>query len=742
MHKRPAGKIRLYTRAAKVSQFEILCRVYGITPTVGLFRCFYVNSKKNGWMSFIKRSDKSPIWIFSLSFTPQIPLSVDKLFDEGGSGTQTKQGDFAGGGGEQGINIQPFTKTTDTIAEDVIPLQPRRQKKRKTAAAEVGGSSHPPKKLREDHETPNGPPIDGKSRSSVLVMTAVTTTTPTADPDVIVKEKTVKPSMFASNSSSAGGADPDAGEEQIHPPFHSKHDRHLSETHWLRSIGARTPFKDQYQVDDSTNTTNNEVTPGKIRKNTSIRISSTSGRRIGIKHGGFNSFLFHNHIRISRGVVVVTAVITRTEDLTRESASASTTLTPECKHDRHLSETHWLRSIGARTPFKDQYQDEVNALNERNTILEKERNALDVKVTDLEAAVVHELQVSSSGLKEKLANYENLTERLEEFQDAQLKVVNDKFDKLCTDFVEMTLHLKERFYRHFLTTIVGRRWLLTYGMELAIVKCLNSPEYLSTLEEAISKAIEKGIVEALISILRLEEHLAERLGLNESQPHAEQLMVPIYHSPEQTVVGAYALSLALDVSDARVRRIRENIERHQSFLHSVFIPFAEPFFAAALTFTEGTSATAPGTTTALSTTFVSASSIPPISTDDYDAVRLDGQEGAGVESQAIADGNADPFANIDDVDLNVFHVFIPFAEPFFAAALTCTEGTSATAPGTTTALSTTFVSASSITPISTDDYDAVRLDGQEGAGVESQAIANGNADPFANIDDVDLNVFQ
>ncbi|GJT15418.1 hypothetical protein Tco_0874124 [Tanacetum coccineum] len=41
--------------AAKVSHFEILCRVHGFEPTVGLFRCFYVNSKNKGWMSFSKR---------------------------------------------------------------------------------------------------------------------------------------------------------------------------------------------------------------------------------------------------------------------------------------------------------------------------------------------------------------------------------------------------------------------------------------------------------------------------------------------------------------------------------------------------------------------------------------------------------------------------------------------------------------------------------------------------------------
>nr|GFB45261.1 hypothetical protein [Tanacetum cinerariifolium] len=156
-----------------------------------------------------------------------------------------------------------------------------------------------------------------------------------------------------------------------------------------------------------------------------------------------------------------------------------------------------------------------------------------------------------------------------------------------------------------------------------------------------------------MNILRLEHHLAKRLGLNESQPHADPLMIPIYYSSNKTIVGASTLSLALDVSDAQVWRIRENIASHRSFLHGVFVPLAEPFSAAALTCTKGTSDTTPGTTITLSTTFVSASSIPPISTDDCEVVRLDGQEGTCVDSQAIVDVNADPFANVDDVDLNV-----------------------------------------------------------------------------------------
>nr|GFD37317.1 hypothetical protein [Tanacetum cinerariifolium] len=116
--------------------------------------------------------------------------------------------------------------------------------------------SHPPKKVREDHGTPSGPLIAGKSRFAVQrfiagavlndevrgdpiptlpFVTSSVSVTPEregedhtdsvfcssddscyyhplmADPDVIVKEKITKPSVFSADSSSTGGADPNAG---------------------------------------------------------------------------------------------------------------------------------------------------------------------------------------------------------------------------------------------------------------------------------------------------------------------------------------------------------------------------------------------------------------------------------------------------------------------------------------------------------------------------------------------------
>nr|GEW20181.1 hypothetical protein [Tanacetum cinerariifolium] len=80
----------------------------------------------------------------------ELETIIDKLFDEGGSGSQA----------------------------------PRRQRKKKTIVAEAGGSSHPPKKLMKDHETPSGPLIAGKSRSAVqrLLSKAVLNVEVSGDP--------------------------------------------------------------------------------------------------------------------------------------------------------------------------------------------------------------------------------------------------------------------------------------------------------------------------------------------------------------------------------------------------------------------------------------------------------------------------------------------------------------------------------------------------------------------------------
>ncbi|GJW92403.1 hypothetical protein Tco_0169956 [Tanacetum coccineum] len=301
---------------------------------------------------------------------------------------------------------------------------------------------------------------------------------------------------------------------------------------------------------------------------------------------------------------------------------------------------------------KKSLRDEVKLLKERNAALEKEKGVLDVKVADLAATVkvreqeaadsdalvttvklqndslvdqVRELEASSTGLQEKVTAYEKFVGQLEKFQDDKIKEVNDKLEKLDADVVAMVLHLEEKFYPYLLNTIAGHRWLLTHGMELAFTKCLNSTEYLSTLGATIGRTLtdiaaynpsvkadylaalhhlqsvnffllaelksnKDASTETIMNLLRLEDRLADRLGLTALQPRADQLMVPIHHSPDHRVIGASILSLSLDVSNFRVRKIKENLANRVSALRDVFIPLSEPLSVMALTGMEGTSA--------------------------------------------------------------------------------------------------------------------------------------------------------
>nr|GEU44353.1 hypothetical protein [Tanacetum cinerariifolium] len=559
----------------------------------------------------------------------ELDASVDKLFDEGGSGEQA----------EQGVGIQLVSGGEEFVAKDEVSLQPR-QKKRKTVVlvlnAEVRGDPIPtlpfvtssvsatPEREGEGHtdsvtrlnlRTIGAPP-------SVPVLIAATTVTPTAGP-AMVKEKIVKPSLFSVNLPQL---------ELILP--------------WVV-------------------------------------------------------------LRIFLAVIsslVVSALLSALTRIFRRY---------EFSPPKFFASIHGMEHDQLFTEFNVGAAQQMSLSADESEVLEAIR--LHAKAFKFEA-IERSLQgarlcIWGFAFLSLLLTYLCIFARLHvhELEDAQLKFVNDKFDKLYTDFVEMALHLEERFYPHLLTTIAGHMWLLTYGMELAVAKYLNSSEYLSALGTAIDKAIEKGMqdglaagithgkegrfladvtaynpfaavdyvfalpqlqsvnfslltelklnkdssVETLMNILHLEETVAERLGLNETQPHVDKLMVPIHHSPDQTVIGATALSLSLNVSHAHVQKIRENITNYRSTLRDVFIPLAEPFSAMALKSRGGTSDTVPvtdDTTTTLYMVVASTSTARPISIDDYKV--------AGTDDQATADGNvtdkdANPCPNVDGVELNV-----------------------------------------------------------------------------------------
>ncbi|GJS99377.1 hypothetical protein Tco_0820547 [Tanacetum coccineum] len=95
-----------------------------------------------------------------------------------------------------------------------------------------------------------------------------------------------------------------------------------------------------------------------------------------------------------------------------------------------------------------------------------------------------DLQLSFDELNVKAASLESQKDNLAS-QDEQVKIFSDKVAGLDVELTRMALHLDEEFYPRYLTTIAGRQWILSRGLKLVVMKCLQSPEYLAALGKAI-----------------------------------------------------------------------------------------------------------------------------------------------------------------------------------------------------------------------------------------------------------------
>nr|GEU84461.1 hypothetical protein [Tanacetum cinerariifolium] len=586
MHERPAGKIRLYTRlfdyanfrlplstflvdvhrhfrinisqlfvigAAKVFYFKILCRVYGTVPTVVLFRCFYNNHF---------------FWVDDFAFPTSFLWHTAKH-----------------------MTRDPDPTAADFNAQDYATLVAHpylfwRLLARAMLNAEVGVVAIPtlpfvttsisstPKREDGDHTDfvaePNLCTI--RARSSVPMMTTATAFTSMVDSALVAKEKPVKPSLFSADSSSAGGADPNTG-----------------------------VFSDL---------TGSDFLVGGIR---TIIDPDTDLQKFFASVRGME----HDHLFIEFNVGAA-----RQMSLSAEKTEAT-------EATRLRAQTSNLEAV------EKSLRDELNALKKRNVILEKEQNALDLKVTDLKALVVgkerdrtdlnaqltfvksqndnladqvHELEISSAGLQEKITVYDNCMEKLEKFQDDRMK-----------------------------------RWLLTHGLKLFLIKCLSSSAYLTALRAAISRAIEKGMQSGLADDI---DHGREGKSLANVDASTENIMNVL------CLEGALVDVPGMNDLQPDIEQFKENIAAQRSAFIGVWTPLSEPLSVTSLMGEASTSGVVPAasvTITALSTTFASASSIPPISIDDYEIVGVDGQEGVGMDGRAVVDGNVAPFLNVVDV---------------------------------------------------------------------------------------------
>nr|GEZ78409.1 transposase (putative), gypsy type [Tanacetum cinerariifolium] len=679
MHERPAWKIRLYTRFFEVVNFRLPLSAFFVDKLqhfrINISQLSVIRAAKNDhffWMdefnchalfpwhtakhvtrdpapvaADLNAQDYATIVAYPSSFQKfpkyrwshcsaashypdrddsELEASVDRLFDESCSGNQTQQGDFIKG--EQDANLQLVVKVADIFVENRLLARAVLNAEVRVVATPTlpfvtAFVSTTPEREGGDHIDSMAKPTLCTNRASsfVPVMTTVTTVTSTIDPTSVTKDKLTEPFLFGAGSSSAGGTDPITG------VFSD-----LAGSDFLvgaictvinPDIDLQKFYVPQWSVMNRSRLDDGRICREMVDEFAPLNFYTAEVRM----HAEYNV----EEKRRLKSVVESQSELLKAREEEIESLKARLLL----KEAKAVEAIRLRAKASNFETVEKSLRDETNALWERNIILEKERNALDVKVTELETSAMSK-ECFFYIFMFYLLSCMFLHDR--RYMSRRLPLPDSKKEsRLYADFVEMALHLEEKFYPDLLTTISGCRWLLTYGMELAIANCLKSHEYLFALEAAIGKAIEKGMqdgladgithdasVETVMEILRLEGPLAEKLGLNELQPHVDQLMVPIYSSLNKVVIGATALSLSLDVSISRL------------------------FYALVLTSTEGASDTVTATadiTTALSTTFASASTIAPISVDDYEVM--------GADDQAVVDENVASFPNVDDAELNI-----------------------------------------------------------------------------------------
>nr|GEV13070.1 hypothetical protein [Tanacetum cinerariifolium] len=319
----------------------------------------------------------------------KLDVSFKRLFDEGGSGNQTEQGNSIGG-------------------------------KRKSMIADAGGASHPSKKLKEDHETLSEASVSGKSRSVLkrLLARAV------LNAEVGVASMPTLHFMTASTSSTP---EREGGD-------------HIDSMAGLNLCAIRAPPR--------------------------FIIYSES-----FYHSGTNVAEAEVDYLVKSSVLIMTIVTAITSTVDPASVAKKKLVEP-------FSICADSSSSGGTNPTTGVFSD----LTGNDFFVGVIRTVIDPDTDLHKIYTFNDSKLHAMGKKPPVIGDGSKKVKLQVLSPSHLE-----------HSARMTLYLEEKFYHHLLTTVSDHRWLLTHGMELAIVKCLNSPEYLFSLKVAIGEVIEKGM---------------------------------------------------------------------------------------------------------------------------------------------------------------------------------------------------------------------------------------------------------
>ncbi|GKC96343.1 hypothetical protein Tco_1161785, partial [Tanacetum coccineum] len=144
-----------------------------------------------------------------------------------------------------------------------------------------------------------------------------------------------------------------------------------------------------------------------------------------------------------------------------------------------------------------------NVVSQKDTdisLLDSRASYLKSALDDSQAAcgearsLISSLSSERDGLASEVSTlhsaFRDFKEKMEAQQEEQAQELYNRVAELEAHVMDVSGRLEGEFYPSYLTALAGRRWLLTYGVELAMVKCFKSPEYQGILGHALGRAVD------------------------------------------------------------------------------------------------------------------------------------------------------------------------------------------------------------------------------------------------------------
>ncbi|GKC26919.1 hypothetical protein Tco_1034213, partial [Tanacetum coccineum] len=250
---------------------------------------------------------------------------------------------------------------------------------------------------------------------------------------------------------------------------------------------------------------------------------------------------------------------------------------------------------------------DISLLESRATHLESALNDAHLACTEARTKITllaSKRDRLASEVSSLRVGFKDFKEKMEIQQEEQAQELYNRVAKLKAHVMDVSGHLEGGFYPTYLTLLARRRWLLTHGIQLALLKCLKSSEYQGILGHALGRAIDFGMQEdyvnavkaledahfPLVNLLKskkdagmdgvidcflLDGPLTELLEAASLQPCIEQLSIPIHHAGDKTPVGETSLSFALMNVHARAEGAKKHAAAlRQLMMEIVFAPLS------------------------------------------------------------------------------------------------------------------------------------------------------------------------